>query len=67
MDKEITYKEFCDEVSHWWNTEEYKYGSVQFAAKKAELVLRLRGITNAEELLEKYRKEKGDDFYYAGD
>jgi hypothetical protein len=67
MDKEITYKEFCEIVSYWWSQEDYTYGSVQFAAKRAVRELTLKGITNAQEMYDKYRIEKGDQFYYAGD
>jgi hypothetical protein len=67
MDKEITYKEFVDQVNWWYKDEAYKYGSIQFAAKRAAHEMTLRGITNAQEMYDKYRIEKGEDFYYAGD
>lgn len=67
MDKEITYKEFVQEVNKWYLTEDYKYGSVQFAAKRAAHELTLMGVTNAQEMCNQYRIEKGDQFYYAGD
>jgi hypothetical protein len=67
MDKEITYKEFYTEVYEQYKKEDYKYGSIQFPAQRAAHEFTLRGVTNAQEMLEKFRKEQGDNFYYAGD
>lgn len=67
MDKEITYKEFVTEVHEQYKKDDYKYGSIQFPAKKAAMEFTIRGVTNAEEMLEQFRKEQGDNYYYAGD
>lgn len=67
MDKEITYKEFCQSVSDWWNKEEYTYGAVIFAATRAKQEFQKNGITNVNEQYEKFKQEKGESFYYAGD
>jgi hypothetical protein len=67
MQRTITYEEFSREVSKWWNTEMYTYGSVQFPARKVLNELKLKGITNAEEMYEEYKRNRGDSFWYAGD
>lgn len=67
MDKEVTYQEFVDEVSKWWRTVEYGYGSLKIAADKAKLEFEKNGVTNTQEMYERYRISKGDQFYHAGD
>lgn len=63
MDKEITYKEFTEEVDRRWNM----WGSPQFAAASAREHFLKLGITNAEEMFEQYKEAKGESFWYAGD
>lgn len=63
MDKEITYKEFTEEVNRRWDM----MGSPQFAAAQAREHFLKLGITNAVEMFEQYKKAKGESFWYAGD
>jgi hypothetical protein len=67
MEKEITYKEFEDKVSEFWNTERHMYGSVYYPAMQALEYFQALKISNAQELYALYKHRKGALFHYAGD